>query len=406
MLRRTSAEVELLVRCVPPSGEITAVDRVRTLLADDLDWELVLELGQRHGVIPLLNRTLGQRADNEHAKAVPDSVRSRLSERARSTALHNAHVTAELGAILDSFEDHGIRALPFKGPVLAAVAYGDVGLREFGDLDLLVPPEDVTRAVDILEARGYAWEAVPRLDDSALLGGPFTRVLVPEYELQREHFTVEVRWRVGDPDRPFSPDVETLWTHRETTEVAGRDVAVLSSEERLLVLAFHGTKHNWHLLKWVCDFVAAMEQTDVHWPRLLRRARRHRVERKLLVGVALADALFDVTPPESVRDRLEADERAIPLAEQVVEAFDSGVPSRPTLTERIVFNVWASDSTGDRLRAVLYDSRFHPGIAEYELLPLRGPLHPLYYLLFPARLLTTSLPHLTRRLGDRSQSLR
>lgn len=391
MLRNASSEVELLVRCSHPSGAVTDIGRVSALLDDDLDWEYVLELGQRHGVTPLLNRTLGTRGE-ESLIAVPDRIQSRLAERARSTALHNARVTAELVRVLGSFEEHTIRALPFKGPVLAAFAYGDIGLREFGDIDLLVPREDVSEAIDALESCGYAWEGAPRLDDSALLGGPFTKPLVPEYELQQESMVVEVRWRVGDPDRPFSPDVETLWQHRDRLSVAGTDVDVLSPEERLLVLAFHGTKHRWHLLKWVCDFVAALDRTDTVWPRLLRRARRHGVERKLLLAIVLGDRLFDVDIPDIVGDRVEADGRVRPLVEAVVESLCSGTPSRPARTERISFNAKASDSARDSLRAVLYHSRFHPGVPEYQLLPLYGPLHPFYYLVFPLRLLVDRSP--------------
>lgn len=403
MLRSASPEVELLVRCVHPSGKFGEVDSVRELLAGDLDWEQLLELGEAHGVTPLLHQTLtAQRQDRSKEattedleRTVPESVHDRLAEQVRSIAVRNVHITTEMQTLLDSFEEHDIRALPFKGPVLAAFAYGDVGFREFGDLDLLVCREDITEAVDVLESHGYTWEDVPRLDDSALLGGPFTKALVPEYELHRENLTVEVRWRVGDPDRPFPPSVDTLWKRRETVEVAGTDVDLLAPEDRLLVLAFHGTKHNWHLLKWVCDFAATLEQTDVVWSRLLGRARQHRVERKLLVGIALVDGLFGADIPVWVRDRLVADQRAIPLAEQVVEGFCSGTPTRPTRAERITFNARASDSVGDSLRAVLYHSRFHPGEPEYQLLPLSGPLHPLYYLVLPVRL-----------LADRSLSLR
>lgn len=396
MVRETSLEIELLIRCVHPSGALQKPDRVRELLAGDPDWERVLELGDTHGVTPLLARNLTVLADEKLVSLVPDSIQSRLAERARSTALYNVHIAGEMREILNSFEERGIRALPFKGPVLAAFAYDDVGLRRFGDLDLLVVREDVSNAVDVLEARGYVWEEVPRLDDSALLGGPFTKALVPEYELERENLSVEVRWRVGDPDRRFSPDVETLWMRREYLEVGATEVPVLSPEDRLLVLAFHGTKHRWHLLKWVCDFVAALEQTDVVWSRLLRRARRHQLERKLLIGVALAEELFDVTVSDLIRDRVDADEHALPLAEQAIEKLHSGIPTRPVRTERIAYNAKASDSVGDGLRTVLYHSRFHPGVPEYQLFPLRGPLHPLYYLVFPARLIVERSPSFRR----------
>ena len=40
--------------------------------------------------------------------------------------------------------------VPVKGPVLASTAYGDIAMREFVDLDILVRPSDVASAMTIL----------------------------------------------------------------------------------------------------------------------------------------------------------------------------------------------------------------------------------------------------------------
>ncbi|RXM21985.1 hypothetical protein EO238_26195, partial [Citrobacter sp. AAK_AS5] len=52
-------------------------------------------------------------------------------------------------------ESHGIRLVPIKGPVLARLAYGDVALRQFEDLDLIVRRPDLVCAVDLLERDGF-----------------------------------------------------------------------------------------------------------------------------------------------------------------------------------------------------------------------------------------------------------
>jgi len=41
-------------------------------------------------------------------------------------------------------------AIPYKGPVLAESAYGDVALRNFGDLDFLISPVDFGQAKQAL----------------------------------------------------------------------------------------------------------------------------------------------------------------------------------------------------------------------------------------------------------------
>lgn len=381
VMGKLDTEVELLVRCVDPTVEGDPGEGIRSLLATGPDWERLLGLASVHGVVPSLNRTLGSRFES----VVAPAVRSSLEERARTIALQNVRLAGELRDIADAFEESGVRWLPFKGPVLAETAYGDVARRDFRDLDLLVSREDASRAVDCLESRGYEWrDGVPRRDDSALLGGPFTKPLTAEYTLYRDGIEVEVRCSVGAPDRPFTPTVGTLRSRRSSVGVAGRELPALSPEDRLLVLAFHGTKHRWHLLKWICDFGAAAS-TDVDWSVVLRRARRHGTERKLRIGVELVDALFGIDVPADVRPD---DERADDLARQVIDDLAEGRPTRPSKRERTVYNARASDSLGDCLPILLYFGKLRPGVPEYRLLPLPGVLHPLYYLLFPIRAVT------------------
>ena len=61
----------------------------------------------------------------------------------------------ELAELVYTLAASGIRALPFKGPVFGAQAYGDPSLRVFGDLDLLIATEDVTAALATLDQFGY-----------------------------------------------------------------------------------------------------------------------------------------------------------------------------------------------------------------------------------------------------------
>ena len=56
---------------------------------------------------------------------------------------------------MQHFERRQLRAVPYKGPVLAQSAYGDLGLRSFSDLDFLISPADFERAKQALAEIGY-----------------------------------------------------------------------------------------------------------------------------------------------------------------------------------------------------------------------------------------------------------
>src|SRR5215217_2834112 len=192
-------EVELLLCCSRTSLDPGKINRIRTLLEKDLDWEYLLSTAHRHGVAPLLFRNLSA----DFRGAVPETVLDRLRDHFHDNNLRNVFLTAELYKLLKAFDERGISAVPFKGPVLAAAVYGNLALREFGDLDILVHQQDVARARDGLVSLGYQPQyRLTRAQEAAFL----------RYE--REYtFThgdtggvVELHWRVAPKAFPFSLD--------------------------------------------------------------------------------------------------------------------------------------------------------------------------------------------------------
>src|SRR4029079_18015131 len=90
------------------------------------------------------------------AGLVPEQVLAQLAIEFRRNTVRNLYLTGELARILKMFADQAIPALPFKGPLLAQQAYGNLGLRVFQDLDLLIRPRDVARTLAMLASEGYS----------------------------------------------------------------------------------------------------------------------------------------------------------------------------------------------------------------------------------------------------------
>jgi hypothetical protein len=386
MIDGTSPAVELVCRCLAPAPDAAGRDRIEALIDGAPDWDAVTEFAGEHGVVPLVHRRLV----GEYGDAVPDAVRERLDDAQSAQTARNLQMTSRLHDVLERFEAAGVRALPVKGPVLAAVAHGDLSRRTFNDLDLLVPKADVTRALDALESMGFERTIdVPRLDDAAVLGGPLTPPLVDEVELTdpATDTRVEVRWRIGTDPVSWPLAVETLWERRDSVTVAGRTVPALAPDDRLLLLTYHGVKHGWSLLKWLSDVAETVATTpDLDYAALYDRAGEHGIGRRLTVGLGLAAEVLDADVP-GIEARLVADETAAALVERVCDRFRASPPAAPTPGETLEYHLAASESLPVRVLTWLFATRLQPSLAEYRLLPLPGVLHPLYYLLRPFRLL-------------------
>src|SRR3989454_2276525 len=159
-----------------------------------------------------------------------------LRSEGRWIARRNLRLTGELLSVLDLFEAQGIPAVPLKGPLLALLAYGNLALREFGDLDILVRRADVERAKRLLLSHGYRPELfVEAAHEAALLACGY------HYPLRRDDgLAVELHWSLAPREFPYPLDAEEVWTRLRPVRLGGRTLYTLGSEDLLLFLCAHG----------------------------------------------------------------------------------------------------------------------------------------------------------------------
>ena len=80
------------------------------------------------------------------------------------------------------------------------------------------------------------------------------------------------------------------------------------TEDLLIVLCVHGSKHAWEQLKWVCDVAELLRAYDrLDWDQIFSSASMWRCRRLLIMGVSLAHRLFDVPLPSAVLAHISVD---------------------------------------------------------------------------------------------------
>ena len=150
----------------------------------------------------------------EHRRAGKRSTESitRLKEDYQNNVARNLLLTAELCQILQTFEAAGIEAVPYKGPALAVYAYGNLALRRFVDLDILIRKADTLRAKELLTARGFVCGTPWTNTQQALL-------LRTQHNLSlsREggRMVVELHWEVASSLFASSLQAEDFWGRLE-----------------------------------------------------------------------------------------------------------------------------------------------------------------------------------------------
>ena len=389
----TRPEIELLLCCARTHIDLKTLDRLRGLLGQELDWDYLLRMARIHGVIPLLYASLQENG----REAVPKPAWDQLQNRFRANIHHSFFLTAELLKILDVFETHGIKAIPFKGPILAASAYRDLTLRQFGDLDLLVHKQDIFEAAKLLVSQGYQSESKHEeasecdMDhDEAIFHGP------KYYTFSRPdgRSRVDLQWRITERYFSFSLDKEHLWQRLDPVPIAARTVRTFTPTDTLLILCVHGSKHRWEKLKWVCDVAELVRahKSEIDWGLLYQEASAQRVERMLTLGLAMARGLLGAELPEEILKAIRADARTNLLVPQIRERLFTHEDRSPSRLQRIMFYLRIKDHWHDRAQFWLrylsqwFEALVTPTSIERSVLPLPAYLSFLYFVFRPLRL--------------------
>jgi Uncharacterised nucleotidyltransferase len=380
-LTEASLEGQLFYCCARVKLDAVQHDKLCWLLRQDLNWEEILRLAPRHGMIPLLYRHLGSMP-----QAVPPPILERLKNHYEGNAQRNLFQLGELLKLLELLQHHGIDSIPFKGPTLATSLYGDLGLRQFGDLDILIRKQDVVRAKELLLSQGHrlSLRLTPAQEEAYIN-------TQAEYNFDSgsggNRVNVELHWGIvaGDYYPYFSPDV--FWRRLKPIELSQTQVLTFAPEDLLLILCIQRTKHLWERVDWVCDIAELLRQhPDLDWGYILEWSKIQGCRRLLYLGLYLAKNLLDADVPPEIWKLIESDPKVAAIAHQVRNRMFRETVRLPLSYRRAFFHLQTRERLRDKLE---YGFRLGtlPTPTEWHRQSLPDSVSFLYGLLRPVRLL-------------------
>ena len=339
------------------------------------DWAAFMRIGQAHGLLPIAWTALRPFAD-----AVGDAAEAELRLVYEANARRNLVMLGELRTIVAALGEHGIRAVSWKGPVLAQRAYDDLAARQFFDLDLLVRRADLAAALPVVQKLGFRPErSMSDHEQETYVDHQ------GELELVRtsDGLWIEIHSAVmpGYYGRGLSSDA---WWQRVVDVDVGRvRIPALDPVDELQSLCVHGSKHRWDRLAWILD-VAMLGRTldTAQWSELHVAATGQGTLRMVWLGLLLAADLCAAPMPEEVLRAARGDRVAAALATSVAQTiFDQ----RPSRFDALLFHARMRERGRDQARYLL-NVAFTPSGADWGTLHLPAVLFPLYAVTRPVRL--------------------
>lgn len=384
-----SREAELVVNLV--SAYVRGADgaSVAAAVQPGIDWNEVERIATWHAVVPILYHVLSARPD-----CAPAEKLARWHGVVRANRVHNAYLENAVVRITKALAERGVTALTFKGPVLAAAAYGDLGLREFIDLDILVRPSDLGQCRETLAALGYQSEYSGLGDEDKAFFQSYQETFNSDDWL----VPLDVHSRLNPRYFAYAPEGEALFRRAVNFDLRSGGVKTLANTDLLIHLCAHGAKHGWDSLGWILDIAAFVRRNpEIDWRSMLHDASAVGGRRLLLLGIYLIRDLMNAPVPEEVM-ALAADDRVVMrIAAGVKRSLFSNIERRGGVFGEWSVPVRAIESARGRIRYVA-GRALGPTMEDWKSLPLPRLLYPIYYAVHPLRMAFTQAPRMFRSL--------
>ena len=358
--------------------------RLRTLLSQPIDWQALFDLAGRHGVQQLLYQAISESSASIPAhKALPMQQNHQLNLR-RALLM-----SGELIRIVDHLASLGIETLPYKGLALAEVIYGDIALRQSGDIDLLIRPKDFSRVRDALQNIGFT--------PHSRLSEPQERAYLKSgYEYSFDGAAgpnlLEVQWAIQPRFYSIHFDMDGIFERAVTVNVAGRPMKTPSSEDLFLILSAHAAKHVWGRLIWICDLALILTLPNLDWQWIAAQAKALGIARIVDVTMILANRLLAAEIPSAATQaglKLN-DNETLALVEEIQNHMGGETAYNVESLAYFRLMLRLRERASDRWRFV-QRLVFTPGSGEWDAVRLPASLFPLYRLVRLSRLVARLL---------------
>ena len=261
-----------------------------------------------------------------------------------------------LAALLQASAAAGLDLLVLKGAALAETLYPHPGLRPFGDIDILVRPEDAPRAKLLLERLGYT---VAPAVWGALLRGADTQA---NFFQHTGRGIVVVELHTGLLNNAFFRghvvlDTNGLWSRACPARLADTAALVLGPEDQLLHLCLHLAGHYFFAPQSLRD-IDLQCRRSIDWPLFLRLAEGARAAPLSFAALSAAATVLQTPLPDAVLPAL-APKRGPARLASLAAARAADTSPNGAATERLRFPLlWGLLGTARARRSALRRTLF------------------------------------------------
>lgn len=218
-------------------------------MPDAPNWDDFSALAKVQGIFPVIIDTAVKNAP------MPDRERLASFKRtAFSAAMNNEKLLSAQDEVIRWFDEAGISSVILKG-TSASVYYPQPETRPLGDIDILVSPEDVQKAAEIIENNGYQ---KTEIEHGFHIGYRKNKIV-----LELHYAPTDVPNSKGG--MAANAIMDGYLTNTQTKQILGHEFPALSEQNQALCLLMHMERHlltGGIGLRQLCDWAAFISKTN------------------------------------------------------------------------------------------------------------------------------------------------
>lgn len=373
-LLHVSKELQLQLEMIKKSNS-KEMETINRKWFEEIDWSQFLALSVHHRIYPFLYPKIKEVDEG----TIPAYVIQELCRKFKNNTFKMLYLSREMGEISRLFSERKIRSLFLKGPVIAADFYENISLRTSGDIDVIVPIQDLKKVHELLLPLGYVKEA------------DFETVL-SEWKWRRHHVTyyhpekkmkLEIHWRLH-PGPCKEPTFHELWERKRISYIGTYPIYCLGKEDLFIFLLNHGSRHGWSRLRWLID-IDQLCKKDIEWDVVNKLLKKYHCRHIAGQALILSSKLFNTVIPEGISSCLlkrkprRLAQSTIFYLERMVNLHTEPVPEEVCkYHERYLFSLKTNVQ-----KLIFIVSFLYPYAEDTKTLPLPKILHFLYFPLRP-----------------------
>jgi Uncharacterised nucleotidyltransferase len=212
------AEQQLILLSAATAHRRHAMAHRAHRLTAEVDWQRLAGRLYLRRLLPTLGPRIVEFAQGEAS----DEFVAKVDQAIATGRRHGAFLQLVSLRAVSMLADAGIRSSALKGPLMGEAIYGDPGRRPSNDIDLLVPPQQLQAAVEVIRGLGYG----PPGDYVDERGLPLLHLML--LHERQELPPVEIHWRVHWYEDSFAsnrllppmPDPQGKWRPAPPNELA------------------------------------------------------------------------------------------------------------------------------------------------------------------------------------------